>query len=402
MLMPLKPDRFSTLALSSLIVAFAGAPVIAQSPIIEIPTAEVPSNAAISVIGGIENGNITWGQPGSTTGSTTGSIPPEVWAVMQSQTGISSDLLGGYADIFSGGMQLEDIRGIARSQLEIPGSVEQIFSTGSSAPGSIPTDVWDVMQSQVGLPRSNGGETFGSLEQIFSGESNPFDFSSVINRDNWGVSTFSNVAPTSTGQGIGNSNSEDSWNPFKHLSNWIQNTPLAKAMGSLGKRIRGSLGGSGFGFFTRNQVVKERDQANLFDQEIARMMAEPQLGASGEQWMQTEAQDAMSVLKGGLQSASAAMQIAQDSQDLTSTQDVAKAVAQQGGQNAALSAAVLQMQSQNQASLLQLQQLTSSAIQLSANNSEGIDEANRRDRAERSNALRQSASEFIYVPNVFD
>ena len=60
------------------------------------------------------------------------------------------------------------------------------------------------------------------------------------------------------------------------------------------------------------------------------------------------------------------------------------------------------MQAQNQASLLQLQQLTSSSIQLAANNSEGIDEANRRERAERSNALTQSAAEFIYVPNIFD
>lgn len=396
--MPLKPDRFSTLALSPLIVALAGAPAIAQSSIAESPAEEIPSNAVTSVIGGTENGSIIWGQPSSTTGS----IPPEVWAVMQSQTGNSSDLLGGYADIFSGEAQSEDIWNIARSQLELPSSVEQIFSNGNSAPGSTPTDVWNVMQSQVGLPEGYSSETFGSVEQIFSGGSNPFDFSSVVNRDNWGISAFSNVAPISTGQGVSNSNSGGSWNPFRRITNWIQNTPLAKAMGSWGKRIRGALGGSSFGFFTNNQVVKERDQANLFDQEIARMMAEPQLGESGEKWMQAEAQGAMSVLGGGLQSASAAMQIAQDSQGLTSTQDVAKAVAQQGGQNAALSAAVLQMQSQNQASLLQLQQLTSSAIQLSANNSEGIDEANRRDRAERSNALRQSASEFIYVPNVFD
>jgi len=382
-----RPDRFSTLALSPLIVALAGLPAIAQSSIAELPAAEVSSNAAI---GGTEDGNVIWGQPGS--------IPPEVWAVMQSQTGNSGNILGSYADIFRGGAQLEDIWNIAQTQLALPESVGQIFSNGNSAPGSIPTGVWDVMQSQVGLPGSYGGETFGSIEQILSAGNNPFDFSNVINRDSWGISAFSNVVPTHTGNG----NSAGGFNPFRHLSNWIQNSPLAKAMGSWGKRIRGALNGSSFGFFTRNQVVKERDQANLFDQEIARMMAEPQLGESGEQWMQTEAQDAMSVLEGGLQSASAAIQIAQDSQDLNSTQDVAKAVAQQGGQNAALSAAVLQMQAQNQASLLQLQQLMSSAIQLSANNSEGIDEANRRDRAERSNALRQSASEFIYIPNVFD
>lgn len=395
-----RSDRISTLALSPLIVALAGLPAIAGSPASEVPltASEIPRNEALSVIAGTDNGSIAWGQPGSLPGS----IPPEVWKVMQSQTGNLGDNLGNYGDIFRGGVQPEDIWSIAQTELELPRSVEQIFSNGSSAPGSIPTGVWDVMQSQVGLPGSDSSGVFGDLEQILSGKNNPYDFSSVASRDNWGISNFSNVVPTDINNSDSNSNSAGGFNPFKHISDWIQNTPMAKAMGSLGKRIRGALGGSSFGFFTRNQIVKERDQANLFDQEIARMMAEPQLGESGEQWMATGAQDAMSVLGGGLQSASAAMQIAQASQELTSTQDVAKAVAQQGGQNAALSAAVLQMQAQNQASLLQLQQLTSSAIQLSANNSEGIDETNRRERAERSNALKQSAGEFIYIPNVFD
>lgn len=384
--MPLKPNQILTAAIPSLMVASIGLPAIA-----ELQSSQIPINESLSTT---EIGSIDWGQSGSITGS----IPPEGWQVMQSQTGSPGDILGGYADIFRGGAQPEDIWGIAQSQLELPGSLEQILLNGSSAPGSIPRDVWSVMQSQGGLPGSYGGEIFGSVEQIFSGGSNPFDFGNIINRDNWGISSFSNVAPINTG----NNDSGGGFNPFRRISNWIQSTPLARAIGSWGKRIRGALGGSSFGFFTRNPVVKERDQANLFDQEIARMMAEPQLGEIGEQWMATEAQGAMSVLGSGLQSASAAIQIAQESQELTSTQDVAKAVAQQGGQNAALSAAVLQMQTQNQASLLQLQQLTSSAIQLSANNSEGIDEANRRERAERTNALRQSASEFIYVPNVFD
>lgn len=384
--MPHKPNRILTTVVPPLVVAAIGLPAIA-----EFQSSQIPSNEPLSTITGAGNSGIDWGQSGS--------IPPDVWQVMQSQVGTSGDTLGNYANIFSGGTTTpEDIWGIAQSQLELPGSIEQIFTNGSNAPGSIPTEVWNVMRSQGGLPGGYSGETFGSLGQILSGGNHPFDFSGVINRDNWGISAFSNIAPTNTG----NSSSASGWNPFRHISNWIQKTPLAKVIGSWGKHIRGSLDGSSFGFFTRNQVVKERDQANLFDQEIARMMAEPQLGESGEQWMQAGAQNAMSVLGGGLQSASAAMQIAQESQGLTSTQDVAKAVAQQGGQNAALSAAVLQMQAQNQASLLQLQQLTSSAIQLSANNSEGIDEANRRDRAERSNALRQSASEFIYVPNVFD
>lgn len=393
--MPLKPIYMPTLALSPLMIALVGVPAIA-----ELQASELPLNEALSVLAAEPgDGGIAWGQSGSISGS----IPPDVWEVMQSQTGSLGSTLGGYENIFSGSALPEDVWNIAKTQLELPESIEQILSgsilsSSSGAPGSIPSGVWDIMQSQVGLPGSSGGGVFGGLEQIFTGQNNPYDFSSVMNRDNWGISSFSNIVPTNAGNG----NAAGGLNPFSHISKWIQNSPLAKVMGSWGRRIRGALGGSSFGFFTRNQVVKERDQANLFDQEIARMMAEPQLGESGEQWMVTEAQDAMSVLGSGLQSASAAIQIAQDSQSLTSTQDVAKAVAQQGGQNAALSATLLQMQAQNQASLLQLQQLTSSAIQLSANNSEGVDEANRRERAERSNALRQSASEFIYVPNVFD
>ncbi|MEO0770585.1 MAG: hypothetical protein AAFY72_14365, partial [Cyanobacteria bacterium J06649_4] len=344
-----------------------------------------------------ENIDTTWVQSNSTS-SFGGSIPPEVWSVMQSQTENSGYDLGNYEGILSGEVSSEDIWNIASSQMEFPSSVEQVFSGGNNTYGSIPAEVWNIMRSQAGLSGSYGNGSYGSLGQIFSGGNNPFDFSSVINRDNWVISSFSDVTPSSTS----NSQSAGGWNPFKHLASWIQNTPLAKAMGAFGKQIRGVLSGNSFGFFTRNQIVKERDQANLFDQEIARMMAEPQLGEAGEQWMTTEMQSALTVLGSGQQSAGAAIQIAQDSQRLTSTQDVAKAVAQQGGQNAALSAAVLQMQTQNQASLLQLQQLTSSAIQLSANNSEGIDETNRRERAERTNALRQSASEFIYVPNVFD
>ena len=353
-------------------------PAIAQASLAE----------SLQEISESEDGGIAWGQSGS--------IPTNVWNVVQAQT---NSQLGGYEDVFRGSA--------------LPDIYEQVISTSGGAPGSIPTEVWQIMQSQTALPDSYGG-IFDSVEQIVS--SNPYDFSSVINRDNWGISAFSdqafvpgnigNIAETGfsvfseIGKAAGDTLAQ--LNPFKRSFEWIQKTPVAKTMGALGKRIRGALSGSNFGFFTRNRIVKERDQANLFDQEIARMMAEQYLGESGEQRMVSDAQDTLNVLQTGLQSANAAMQIAADAKNLTSTQDVAKAVAQQGGQNATLSAAVLQMQAQNQASLLQLQQLTSSSIQLSANNSEGIDEANRRERAERSNALTQSAAEFIYVPNIFD
>lgn len=408
--------------LPSLLAAVAGLSVMT------VPAAaQVTYGESLSVTTDSEDARLTWGHADS--------IPTAIW---QSQNGSLEDRLGGYENVFRGERLPENIWQIAQTQLELPGATNQPIFSSSSPPGSIPTAVWSVMRSQVGLPES-GSNVFGSLEQILAAEQSPYDFSSVINRNNWGINSFSNqpLVPGSLSNGsssVGSSPLPElgqaaqqagsaisqtgqtvlegirqfripqlaALNPFRRMIEWTQNTPLARTMGVLGKRIRGVLGGSTFGFFTRNPVVKERDQANLFDQEIARMIAEPQLGEAGEQWLAGEAKDTLSVLEGGLQEANAAVQIAAAAQSLTSTQDVAKAVAQQGGQNAAVSAAVLQMQAQNQASLLQIQQLTSSAIQLSANNSEGIDEANRRERAERSNALRQSASEFIYVPDVFE
>lgn len=384
-LMLFKSDRISILALLSVMTASVGLPAMTTPAV-----AEVPLDKIRSAISESEDGGIAWGQGSA--------VPEEVWAIMQSQT---SDL-GSYGDILKGTL------------------------SNGNAPGSIPPEVWSVMQSQSGLPESYSG-IFDGLEQIVSRSNSPYDFSNVVSRDNWGISAFSDqpFVPGSLGDGTATSQAGSAilqagrglfesiggksqipdtsgFNPFKRTFEWLKKTPIARTLGTLGNRIRGTLTGSGFGLFTKSPVVKQRDQANLFDQEIARMMAEQYLGETGEQRLAGEAQDTLNVLQSGLQSANAAMQIANASKGLTSTQDVAKAVAQQGGQNAALSAAVLQMQAQNQASLQQLQQLTSSVIQLSANNSEGIDEANRRERAERSNALGQSASEFIYVPHVFD
>jgi len=153
--MPHKPKRIAKLALTPFIIALGGLPAIAE------PFApDLPSNAALSVIAGDANSGITWGQPGSRTGS----IPPEVWGVMQSQTGnllgdtLGSDTLGSYGDIFRGSHLPENIWSIDQTQIGLPESVGQIFSNRSNgAPGSIPSEVWNVMQSQVGFP-----ETFGN------------------------------------------------------------------------------------------------------------------------------------------------------------------------------------------------------------------------------------------------
>jgi hypothetical protein len=96
-----------------------------------------------------------------------------------------------------------------------------------------------------------------------------------------------------------------------------------------------------------------------------------------------------------------AIAAAAGAEKLTSTQDVAKTVARIGGHNAQVGASNLTLQAQNQAALLQLQQLMSANIKLGANVSEGIDEMNRRDRLERSRAFSDSAGETLFLPGVF-
>jgi hypothetical protein len=420
----------------------------------EITTATTSSQSgALGDYGSILNGEgsqFPWGNSGS--------IPTDVWDVMQSQTGIPE----GYGDIFSEGNIPEtvsqEIWKIAQPQLGIPDAYADVFS-GSASPGSIPQNVWDVMQSQAGLS-SEYGDVMGGIGDILSGESQPFlNAGNGVIIDDWGASfvpgsingaanqipqpsvtrlpqipnvlgqaeqeagmgqviksgeeripDIGEVIPNireaipNIGEAIGNIRlpSLPNINPFRRAMEWARNAPLAGTFGNLGKSIRGVFDKATWGFFTQNPVIKARDQANLIDQELARMIAEPRLGEAGQQWLAGEAQETMTTMSSGLQSANAAIQLSEEAQSLTSTQDVAKAVAQQGGQNAAISASLLQMQGQNQASLLQLQQLTSSSIQLAADNSEGIDEANRRDRVERTTALNNSAREFIYVPGVFD
>jgi hypothetical protein len=409
---------------------------------------EITTDTITSQSGGLgDYGNILSGEGSPFLWGNSGSIPTEVWDVMQSQTGLPE----GYEDVLSEGnipqTVSQEIWKIAQPQLGLPDAYADIFS-GSASPGSIPQNVWDVMQSQAGLP-GEYGDVIGGLGDVLSGENQPFlNTGDGIIMDDWGagfvpggINGAANQIPQVLGQagqeaGIGQviESAEEripdigesipnigeaipnigeaignirlpslpNINPFRRAMEWARNAPLAGTFGNLGKSIRGVFDKATWGFFTQNPVVKARDQANLIDQELARMIAEPRLGEAGQQWLAGEAQETMTTMSSGLQSANAAIQLSEKAQSLTSTQDVAKAVAQQGGQNAAISASLLQMQGQNQASLLQLQQLTSSSIQLAADNSEGIDEANRRDRVERTTALNDSAREFIYVPGVFD
>lgn len=364
----------------------------------------------------------------------------------------------------SSGISNDDLLKIISGQSSSPisatngtlGSISNysLFS-GTSAPGSIPQDVWDIMQAQS-ANIGGYGDLFGSIEGFLSSNASIADLGNGIVFDDWGsgfvegglsgsrslptlggvdqlpglediisdgqgrIPDIGDLIPSSRGGDAPAQQTSDSpglfggffgnfkfpdlsnFNPFRSAIEFLQKTPLATFFGSLSQDIRGNVENNSLGIFTQNPVVKQRDQANLIDQEVARMMASQRLGEEGAKWLTEEVQESTATLSVGLQSAATAIETGTAAQALTSTQDVAKAVALQGGQNAALSASVLQAQMQNQDALLQLQQLTSSSIQLAADNSEGIDELNRRERVTRAMALYDSAEGFLYVPGVFD
>ena len=52
--------------------------------------------------------------------------------------------------------------------------------------------------------------------------------------------------------------------------------------------IRATTESRGAGVLSTSPVVRQRDLANLYDQETARAMAAPVLGEDGDQWLQAE------------------------------------------------------------------------------------------------------------------
>lgn len=321
----------------------------------------------------------------------------------------------------------------------LPGSVSDIFTNDGgvfeSGPGSIPTEVWDVIQSETVTPVDDwlsGGNI--SLENIWdsvlTGQRLPdygsifgngdilgnIDYGNIFGDVNiFGDSDFGNGVIKNLNGGIfgagatnpngGSQPTAESgrFNPFKWITRWTKNNvinPVVRALGRIGERPRLPFKSPALGTLTRNSVVKRRDQANLLDQEIGRLLAAPRLGEEGEEWIAQESAESMQVLERGVNEADLSIKLAAEAQELTSTQDVAKAVARLSGHNAQAIAATLQMQAQTQASSIQLQQLMAADVALAADISEGIDEANRRERLERGSTFYDNAGETLYLRGV--
>ena len=157
----------------------------------------------------------------------------------------------------------------------------------------------------------------------------------------------------------------------------------------------------GAGVLSTSPVVRQRDLANLYDQETARAMAAPVLGEDGDQWLQAKAGQLADLVESSQQGAGQVQQLADKAQGQSVTQDVMKTQAEMNGAIASLITQQTQLSADNHTALLQLQRLQGVIAQLAANTSEGIDEANRRERVEREVQIMGSTQAPIYIPGLF-
>lgn len=156
------------------------------------------------------------------------------------------------------------------------------------------------------------------------------------------------------------------------------------------------------GVLGTNPIVQQRDSANLYDQELSRAIAAPVLGDTGRKWLEQEATQTNDIVQNNQQGLQVIQQLAQDAQSLTSTQDVLKNNAKEIASLAGLITNQSRLTANNQVALLRLQQLQGTEVQLAANTSEGIDEANRRDRVTRQIELSSATRTELYIPGLYN
>ncbi|MEO1396231.1 MAG: hypothetical protein AAFV90_25320 [Cyanobacteria bacterium J06634_5] len=165
--------------------------------------------------------------------------------------------------------------------------------------------------------------------------------------------------------------------------------------------LRTTKPSKGPGILSNSPVVQQRDLANLYDQESARAIAAPVLGEQGKTWLGEEAERIAGIVESSQEGATQVQQMAEEAQSLGVTQDVMKQSAVIDAAIASLLTNQTQLTADNHATLIQLQQLQGIQAQLAANTSEGIDEANRRDRLERQVTISGTSRAPVYIPGLF-
>lgn len=147
-----------------------------------------------------------------------------------------------------------------------------------------------------------------------------------------------------------------------------------------------------------NSFVKQRDLANLDDQEYARENAAPYLGQTGRQQIQKQTSETAELIKGNLEAATTIKKLAADANDLTVTQEVMKNHAQMFEQLGDIAASSSRLDGQVYLGILSLQQQQASLMQQAANLGEGIDEANRHERLDQDVTAIAAMRTSVYLP----
>jgi hypothetical protein len=156
------------------------------------------------------------------------------------------------------------------------------------------------------------------------------------------------------------------------------------------------------GVLTTNSIVRQRDTANLYDQELGRAIAAPLLGQTGQETLKQSAEKSNQIIQSTQKGFQETRTLAQQAKSASSTQDVMKANADMTSTLAGLIANQAQLTAQNQTELLKLQQMAGMNVELAANVSEGMDEANRRDRVTRQLEIGSAAQTELYMPGLYN
>ena len=147
-----------------------------------------------------------------------------------------------------------------------------------------------------------------------------------------------------------------------------------------------------------NEMVRDRDLANLDDQEYARENAAPYLGDAGRQQVEKTTEETADLIKGNISGAQSIKKLASEAKELTVTQDVVKNQSEMFSHLGDIAANQTRLDGQVSLGILSLQQQQAALMQLSANLSEAADESNRRERLNQDVSAIEAMRGSIYLP----
>lgn len=234
------------------------------------------------------------------------------------------------------------------------------IATASFMPGGMGDEVQQWVLNRYLNPFARIQEQFSELDPIFE--------------------TLMKVAMGTAWDGIKSSTGSNSPDPYKLRTTQTEMNP---------------------GVLTTNSIVRQRDLANLYDQELARSLSALMLGETGKATIQKDAERTSKIVESSQKGFQETQKLAQQAKSLTVTQDVAKNNAEITSTLAGIVTNQTELTADNRTTLLQIQQLDSAIAGLTANTSEGIDESNRRDRVTRQLEIGGVTHTELYIPGLY-